>query len=244
MEHEQGMNEKKNIERTDTKVGISGRNWKESYLIFFVLPIVFTILFPLGGLFYLCGRFYPDLIFLSACMLYPMVGGFIIFCFFAVIVRCFRNWRSCTRKRKHILAAGTAIPIMFIILLLTSFFIPIESDFWAFGSNAFAHGFRERIRSEVDIEAVREWLKTVSKEDYSDYLPYDKWPDSLKVLNPVGAALSEDENGNPNVSVILGGSLPEWGLVIGPEDMKISSSAFRHYRKYRLPLEPGAYVWY
>lgn len=238
------MDTKENIETAQVKEGKSSRNWKESYVIFLVLPIIFTILFPLGGIFYLCGRFYPDLIFLSACMLYPIVGGFIIFCFLGGIVRCFRNWRSYTGKRKHILAAETVIPIMFIILYLIPFFIPAESDFWGFGSNAFAHGFRERIRSKVDTEAVRDWLKTVSKKDYTDYLHPKEWPESLKVLNPVGAALWEDEHGNPNVRVILGGSLPEWGLVIGMNDMEISSSSFRHYRSYKLPLEPGAYVWY
>jgi len=157
------MDKKENIEAAQEKERKPGRNWKASKVIFFVLPIIFTILFPLGGIFYLCGRFYPHLIFLSAFMLYPIVCGFIILCFLGGIVRCFRNWRSYTGKRKHILAAETVIPIMFIILYLIPFFIPVESDYWGFGSNAFAHGFRERIRSKVDIEAVRDWLKTVRK---------------------------------------------------------------------------------
>jgi len=219
-------------------------SWNAWDVIFIVLPIVLTILFPLGGVFYLCGRFYPDLIFLSACMFYPIVGGFIIFCFFAGIVRLSRNWRSHTRKGKRILVAETAFPIMFIILFLVSLFIPIKSNFWGFGSKAFAHGFRERIRSKVDIEATREWLKTVRREDYSDYFDYNKLPESLKIFNPAGAALLEDENGNPNIRVNLGGALMEWGIVIGMKDMKISSSAFRHYGTYNLPLEPGVYVWF
>ena len=33
--------------------------WKDSHVIFFVLPVVLTILFPGGGIFYLCGRFSP-----------------------------------------------------------------------------------------------------------------------------------------------------------------------------------------
>jgi len=237
------MDTKMNTEAGQNKERKHGSNWKESYVIFIVLPIIFTILFPLGGIFYLCGRFYPDLIFHSTCTIYPMVGGFIIFCFFTGILRCLHNWKSYTRKRKRILAAETAIPIMFIIIFLIPFFLPIESDFWGFGSHAFAHGFRERIRIKVDTDAIREWLKTVSKENYTDYLHRKEWPESLKVLNPVGAALSADENGNPNVRVILGGSL-EWGLVIGMEDMKIPPSDFSRYGEYGLPLEPGAYVWY
>jgi hypothetical protein len=238
------MDKKGNIETTETEEIKPGRNWKESKLIFLVLPIMLTILFPLGVIFYLCGRFCPDLIFLSTCMFYPMVGGFIFICIFTGILRCRHHWRSYDRKRKCIIAAEIVIPIVFVVLFIIPFFIPIESDFWGFGSNAFAHGFRNRIRGKPDIESVRDWLKTVEKKDYTDYLPPNEWPESLKAMNPIGVALSADENSNPNVRVTLAGALPEWGLVIGMENMKISSSDFRHYKSCRLYLEPGAYVWY
>ena len=60
-------------------------------MIFFVLPIILTILVPSGGLIYLCGRLNCSMTYLIF-MLYPAIGVFIIYCFFASIVRLFGGW--------------------------------------------------------------------------------------------------------------------------------------------------------
>ena len=73
------MDIKENIEAGQNKERKSGRNWNKSYVIFLVLPIILTILVHLGGLPYLCGRLNYSLT--VVCMLYPIVNGFIIYCF-------------------------------------------------------------------------------------------------------------------------------------------------------------------
>ena len=92
-------------------------------------------------------------------------------------------------------------------------------------------------------------MKTLSKEDYTDYairLHSDKWPKSLKVLNPYRsiATIFADKNGNPEVVLWWGGGFMHWGVAIGMENMQISHSAFRDYSAYKLPVEPGVYVWF
>ena len=74
------MDNKENIKQAETGDKKSGRNWKESKVIFLVLPIILTILFPLGGLPYLCGRlsFHMGLV---VFMIYPVIGVFIIYCY-------------------------------------------------------------------------------------------------------------------------------------------------------------------
>jgi hypothetical protein len=241
------MDKKENIETAQSKERKSSRDWKESNLIFLVLPIIFIILFPLGGVFYLCGRFSPYAIALAhVCMLYPVIGVFIIYCFFAGIVRLLGGWRKHTRKRKLVIATKIAIPLVFIVLFLASCFTSIEG--MIFVDKPFMSGFGERIRCKADIEAIRDWLKTLSKEDYTDHairLPVDKWSKSLKVLNPDRVYLSTDENDNPKVRLMWGsGFLGHWGVEIGMEDMEIPPSDFSQWGEYRIPLEPGAYVWH
>jgi hypothetical protein len=55
-------------------------NWNGWDVFFIVTPIICIGLFPLGGLGYLRGRFYP--LFYDFCLLYPLIGCFIIFCSF------------------------------------------------------------------------------------------------------------------------------------------------------------------
>jgi len=216
-------------------------NLNKEYVIFLVLPVICIILVPLQGLPYLCGRLNYH-VGLVICMLYPAIGIFIICCLFAGIVRLLANWTKNTWKKKIIHVVEISIPIVFIVLSIALFFTPVESYLWPPG-NAFTYGFRDRIRDKADIEAIRDWLKTLNKEDYDDYLPYNRLPESLKVLNPVGASLSADKNGNPLVSITWGAHGFHWGLKIGMEDMKIPASDLRHGYRGWLLVEPGVYVW-
>ena len=234
------MNKRDNIETAKTEERKHRINWNKWDTFFLVLPIIFTILVPLQGLPYLCGRlnYHMGLV---ICMLYPAIGIFIICCFFAGIVRLLANWTKNTWKKKIIHVVEISIPIVFIVLSIVLFFTPVESYLWPPG-NAFTYGFRDRIKSKADIPAIRDWLKTLNKEDYDDYLPYNRLPESLKVLNPFGAALSADKNGNPLVRITWGAHGFHWGLTIGMEDMKIPASDLRRYEGWLL-VEPGVYVW-
>jgi len=223
----------------------SSLNWNKRDVIFFVLPIICTVLVPLGGLPYLCGRlsFHMGLV---VCMIYPVIGVFIIYCFFAGVARLSRDWRKHSRKKKLIIVSEIVIPLAFVALFIIPYFIPIGSDLWP-PRKAFTYGLRDRIRSKADIEAIRDWLKTLSKEHYTDsdgYIPPNELPKSLKELNPPPRVyVSADKNGNPAVRITWGAAIFHWGVTIGMEDMEIPASDFRHWAESWLLVEPGVYVW-
>lgn len=238
------MDKKENIETTQEKERKPGRNWKESYVVFIVLPIILTILVPLGGIFYLCGRLNYH-IGLVDCMLYPAISVFIIYCFFAGIIRLFISWKKYIWKKRILLVAQIGIPIVFVALFIIPFFISIESDLWPPGK-LFTYGFRDRIRSKADVEAIRAWMRTLSKEDYAKNavsLPSSEWPKSLKALKPGAVLLSADKNDNPQIRISWGGGLFHWGVTFGMEDMEIPQSDFSRLAKCWLLVEPGVYVY-
>ena len=238
------MDKKENTETAQNKVKKTGLDWNKWDVIFIVLPIILTILVPLGGIFYLCGRLNYH-IGLVDCMLYPAIGVFIIYCFFAGIIRLFISWKKYNWKKRILLVAQIGIPIVFVALFIIPFFIPIESDLWPPGK-AFTYGFRNRMKSKADIPAIRDWLGTRDKEDYDEFsvrLRRDAWPKSLKALNPNGVTLLADENGNPEVRLIWGAAIFHWGIVIGMEDMTTPPSDISEWAESWLLVEPGVYVW-
>lgn len=245
------MDKKENIETAQEKERKPGRNWKESKLIFLVLPIILTILFPSGVLWYLCGRFIPYAITLAhVCLLYPVIGVFIIYCFFAGIIRLFSGWKKYIWKKRLLIVAQIGIPMVFIVLLIAPFFLP-ESEFFGYGYKFFMYGLRGRVKSKVDVEATRDWLKMLSKEehDYTEFnavrIPSNKWSKSLKALKPGRVNLLADENGNPKFRLMWGsGAMGHWGVDIGMRNMKTPPSDFSQWGEYRLPVEPGMYVWW
>jgi hypothetical protein len=105
------------------------------------------------------------------------------------------------------------------------------------------------MRSKADIEDIRDWLKTLNKDEYTDYtsnISHNELPESLQVLRAHEISfLSADENGNPKIRLRWGsGASGMWGIEIGMENMKIPASDFSQYGEYRLLVEPGVYVWH
>ena len=107
---------------------------------------------------------------------------------------------------------------------------------------------RDRIESKVDIGATRAWLQSLGAEDYEDRYPpvwSDELPESLKVLKHAVTHLSADANGNPKVRLEWGSAMMgHVGVEIGMKDMETPPSDFSPQVKRRLPLEPGAYVFW
>jgi hypothetical protein len=235
----------------------------------FVILAVFVILIPTGGLSYLTGLFnFPfDFIFVGLVVvddigqimenfLFPFV---VIGCSFVIIgsVRAFINWKRYTRKKRIVRITQIGIPILLITLYFLALFIPIE--LYSPRVKPFTYGFRDRIRIMADVGAIRNWLRTLNKKDCtgsyillsSSSIPFmrnwpdsRRWPKSLKLFNPGSVILDLDENDNPKVRLEWGAALGHWGFEIGMEDMEIPASDFSRYGEYRLPLEPGAYIWY
>jgi len=257
------MDKKENIETAQSQERKSPLDWNEWDMVFFVIIIPFImlatliILAPTGGISYLSGRFNVPLDFFvvfvlavwmtSPLMIIIIIFLFVVIGFFAIIgaVRLISNWNRYTNRKRLIRIIQIVISIVVITVPSLSFLIPIE--LYSPGYKPFTYGFRERMRGKTDIEDIRDWLKTLSKEDCignTGRLPYSKLSKSLKVLNPKYVFFSTDENGNPKVRLAWGSGFGHWGVEIGMEDMEIPSSDFSDYGEYRLPLEPGAYVWH
>ena len=218
--------------------------WKDSHVVFLVLPVLCIFFVSFWGFTgYLCGRLSRHMP-ITVCMLYPLAFILMIFCFFASIVRLIYAWRKCKWARRTLIITEICLPIVFVILLIMPMCLRVESQLWP-DAAAFTYGLRDRVRSQSDIQAIRDWLKTLDKKDYiprRDYLSADELPEALKAMCFGVVSLSEDKNGNPEVYIFAGGGFHHWGATIGLEDMVISESDLESRYECWLLVEPGVYV--
>lgn len=226
--------------------------WKDSHVVLFFLPVILTILFPLGGMFYLSGRFCPYVTtFCCINLFYIVVLIFIIYCFISGIMKLSGRKRKLTRNEKALVTTETTIPLVFIILVGAFIFLGFtDEEFRGPRFKCFMYGIRDCVKNKIDIEATRIWLKSLSDEDYNEKdlnykrLSKAKWPESLRGLKHTVAFLSKDGNGNMKVRLGWGsGMLGHWDVEIGMKNMKIPKSNFSMYGEVILPVEPGVYVW-
>jgi len=228
---------------------MSGWNWNVWDVFFYVVPVACVVLYPLGGVDYLCGRLIPLFYSLVRFPLYLLIMCCLGECFFVNIARFVINSRKYAGKKQVLVIGQMLAPV---VLLSVSFAVslpPADQGLDSFGYSSYLHGFADRIKSRTDVEAIRAWLRTISDKDYAgknpDAMTFDELPECLQVLRPKVITTWKDENNNGTVRLFWGSSLAgTWGVVIGMEDMKIPPSDFSVGGEYRLPLEPGVYVWY
>ena len=215
-----------------------------SHVVFLALPILCILLVPFWGLIgYMCGRLSRHIP-IVVCMIYPLAVILMIFCFFASIARLIYAWRKCTWAKRTLIITEICLPIVFVAWLIMPMYLRVESQLWP-DAAAFTYGLRDRVRSQADIPAIRDWLKTLDKKDYiprRDYLLADELPEALKAMCFGVVSLSEDKNGNPEVYIFAGGDFHHWGATIGMEDMVISESDLESRYDSWLLVEPGVYV--
>lgn len=156
-----GMDEKENLVATQAERKRPRGKWKDAHVVLFVLLVVLTILFPGGGIFYLCGRFSPyALVFGGVVMLYLAVCVFILYCFVTGIVELAGRRGKRTRDERLLIATATGIPLIFVGLFLASSFFREASC--GPGAGLLIVGLRDRIESKADIGATRAWLQSYS----------------------------------------------------------------------------------
>jgi len=241
------MDKKENIETAQTEERKPRINWNKWDAVIFVAVVAFIIIVPLGGIEYLEARFGTSSILFDTCFVYLTLGIFIIVFLIVGAIQLLCNWRRYTRRKKLIKSLQIGIPFVFVASFAISILTPIETHLWQPGYKPFTHGFRARMRSKADIEAIRDWMNTLSKEDCTAenfIAPQSKFPESFKVLKPRYVNLDMDKNGNPKVRLTWGGGFGHWGIEIGMEDMEVPPSDFSCFGEYRLPLESGVYVWH
>ncbi|MHC4121121.1 MAG: hypothetical protein ACYSWO_26845 [Planctomycetota bacterium] len=220
--------------------------WKDSHVVMFVLPVVLTILFPVGGIYYLCGRFSPvGLDFATICMMHPVVVVFMCWCLFTGIVKLLGLRGKRTRGEKLLIIAETAVPLIFAGLFFLPFSLSVERRVTRGpGPGLIAVGLRHRVESEVDIAATRVWLQSLDDEDYGRIYTAEL-PKSLGGLRHAGARVSQDGHGRPMIWWGWGGTPSgHWGIVIGMEDMEAPPYESGPEIRTVVPVEPGVYVWW
>ena len=253
------MNSKDDTQATQTIEKDPRIDWNKWDAIFLAVISAYVVLESAGALLYLCGRFEPYLILLVFLYIYPAIG--VLFLLFIAVgtKRLVVDWTRYTRRKRLIRIIQIWIPVTLIALFLLSVLTPIDTPLYQPGYKPFTRGFRERMKHEADIPAIRNWLGTLQDEDCagetidlfsdSDYLTSQwpdsvQWPKSLRVFNPHYVMLDLDENGNPKVRLTWGAALGHWGVEIGMEDMEIPASDFSRWGEYRLAVVPGVYVWH
>jgi len=217
--------------------------WKDSHVVFLVLPVLCILFVPFISLSYsLCGRLNRHIL-LVVYMCYTALVIFMIFCFFASIARLIGAWKKCTLAKGTLIITEICLPIVCVVSLMMQLPLLVESQSWSDAGGLY--GLRDRVRSQADIPAIRDWLKTLDKEDYAGhpgYLPPDKLPESMKAGCFGVVSLYEDKDGNPVVKISAGGGFHHWGITIGMGDMVISESDLDSRYECWLLVEPGVYV--
>jgi hypothetical protein len=221
-----------------------GWNWRESHVLFLVVPALCLLLVPWGVFSYLCGRMGLHLA-TAACVVYLVVGLFMIYCFANGVGQLFEAWKRRRTKKKTLIVAQISIPAMFALLFILLFLRPVRLPLWP-DAIPYTYGFRDRIRSKADIPAIRAWLKNLSEDEYSkpgDHLAREKWPKALKELKPPRVYVCPDDRRNPYVRITWGGGFSHWGIIIGSKELAIAESELDFSFDSWLPVEPGVYVY-
>lgn len=257
---EYGMDKKENMETAQIEQEGNTRIDLNKWDAFISVALVaFIIIVPFGGFEYLNARFNSHPTPFDGCIMLPTAGISIVVFVIASTVQLLCSWKRYANRKKLIRVAQIGIPIVFIASVVVSVFTTVDIPLWQPGYRPFTYGFRDRVRSQADIEDIRDWLQTLSKQDCTgEYIglstgpsPSERrwpdsleWPQSLKEFCPRHLTLDLDENGNPKVRLTWGDHFGYWGFEIGMEDMEIPPSDSSPWEEYRLPLEPGAYVWH
>lgn len=167
-----------------------------------------------------------------------------------IILFTFRHnkifWKN-THKKKVLLF----IEICLLIFFCISYFLPhvLKLNFYD-SSNPFLCGYRDRIRSKLNIKETQNWLKTQFQkynkdEFYKKTNLHDNVPDCLKPLHSDGSfAFGGDDNDNPTIEQICGATFLDWGLIIEMEDMPFPhAEELKKRGGFWLSVAPGVYVY-
>ncbi len=210
-----------------------------------------------NGGYWLCGFF-----------VFSGFGILLVVWFCALLVRMLTGWLVHVRSRRRLV-----LLCALTLVALAAWVGAPFADLWPPGYAAFTHGFRRHMQTNGDLGAIRDWLTTLdpstcTRKDINLYTGNDlkshwpntmAWPEAITRFDPHYVQLAKTETGRPKVRLTWGGALGHWGVEIGPEDMPIPETlettreeygppdrrqVFYTPGEYRLPLAPGAYVWY
>jgi hypothetical protein len=167
-------------------------------------------------------------------------------------IRMVRTWRRHIPDKRQLVG----LCLLVIIAIVTYLVFPL-TRFGPPRYKTFTKAWKRYVLTNVDLESMRAWLKTLDPNHCTGDYAYDlasgatiedwwpeagPWAKTITPLDPHGAGLALDSSGHP--AIVIWWSSGDWGLVVGPKTMQISPAAFSTQDDYQLSLGPGAYVWH
>jgi len=217
-------------DRDDSRTCASAGRKCPSWLpeLFMVAMLVLLFLDRLVGFSrYLMGRYWPHVTswmytgyFLSTVLL-PFL------CSVGLLVRGVLVWRRSSNKTR------AAMTFLFLLIGI-AYYVYMFSD----GPLLYApaHGFRDWVRAEVDIPAIRAWQETIEVPP-GEAVPRSDWPRAVRSLAPSMVVVGK---AGTNVDLAWNTVFGIYGVATGPKHADADSLA---EHRASLPLEPGVYVW-
>ncbi|MCL5279686.1 MAG: hypothetical protein M1376_07245 [Planctomycetes bacterium] len=165
-----------------------------------------------------------------------------------LVIRMMLPWP----KRIRDLGRRMAMCLMVTIGIVAFLVLPFTRFGWPPYKTS-TRAFRKYVRANVDVNAMRTWLNTLNGRydpNYAYELAYGAtieswWPEAapwakaITPLRPDCVWLTPDHNNHPAVRIT---GLHGHSLVVGSENMQTPPANFSTRDKYRLWLDPGAYV--
>lgn len=200
---------------------------------------------PAGFVRYYDGRFNTSYAFMLAMgpVFYWWLTLIVMVCFCVRLYFCKLYFAS---AKAVWIARSIVIVCNPITALILSLLVGVSFD-------PFLKGYRAWAQSDVQVEAIRDWMATVNQEAFEardgDFIkPSEKqedtiaWPDVIVDLDPHihSGCLFRNDEGQNCLRLWNGGGFGHWGIVIGPKEMRIDSDS---YGGQRLKVEEGVYVW-
>jgi len=191
------------------------------------------------------------------------LGAFLLLLLVLLIVSALVLVLQSLRRPKPIQGERRAFRVISLVTILCVV-VCLVMPFTRFGPPVYMatmYGFRDYAKANVSVEAVQAWLKTLDPKICTEQYNYELnsgctiecwWPDAVPwakgvtPANPDFATLHLDEGGRPMIRIMWLGMFMsrDYGLVVGDEQMETPRPDFFGHREYRIPLAPGAWIWY
>jgi len=196
-------------------------------------------------------------------LLLPLAGTCLPVAAFRILV----SWPKYIHNRKRLRMLQVAV-----VLGLTAYLGLPFTGVVPPGYKTHTWGFRRYARAHADIPAMRTWLSTLDPnicgsvsieigadqgESSNPVVTEADLPAAVLDLKPRSVELSLDTMKRPMVCLLWNpGMMGSWGLTVGHEAMEVPETQrttkrtrpdgqmFYDYGQYRLPVGPGAYVWF
>ncbi len=166
----------------------------------------------------------------------------VVFCILIFVVQTLRKWCRIgwISRSLRLLAVG------WLLTGVLGFTLTSEQLFqvWVMPirpfvprQNVFLHGLKQWVEEHADIEAIREWAKTRSKEpkEGSPFITDTaQWPPCVQALRPSAVAVQDDAE----VTIGWGGGFFHWWMVIYPEHAGASEMEDNEFHAV-LRIAPG-----